>query len=807
MARPPRPDSTTRAASGVNRPRDHRGPDVTSPAHAPSPAAGGRFVVAAIVLLAAWAMLWAPQLFQARVFARGDWPMDAPYARFSADVWRAEHERALWNPYVFLGVPAAASLADPRPQYLPDAALDALSRLDAFPVWPPLVLPLLAHLAGMLAAAALVRALWRAGTPAMIWAGVAWGALPNLVVPFAYGHHAQLVTASLMPLSLLAVHGVMSAATSRAVLQRSVGLALVVALQVLAGHPQFVYFSALLSGAFGLERAWRFRRPRRLVVGLGAALLGLAMATVVWWPMALYGGDSIRGLASGVFLEEVRRYSLALRDFLVFVWPRAMGAHDPTYWGGLNGTDFPQYFGGLAVALALGLVTTGRAWRDGAARFLAGAAVVAALLALGTRLGPAYAVLHDVLPLWSRFRVAVAVIVVAQLAVALLSARALDLLLAKGDVRARAWAIAGGAALALAGVCAVSGGAFDAAYAGAATHARAGFPAASAAAAAAPARGDLALQLALAGAALLALAARSAGGAARHAVAPLLLVLGAFDLGRVTLPILRGATAERGALAAPAPPALAVVARGDSLHRASAMSLDELTRDNGWIDWRARFAGGAHGTPPLAWAQLAGSGLLQRAGVERALAIAWVHAAPGDSVTDADRPAADGAAGVWHVRGALPRAYAVSRVEAPGNDLAVLSAMVRPDWSPAAVAFAADPRAAREYPGAPSAALAWIVDRPDHQVFECDAPAAVFVVVADAWFAGWTARVDGAPAPLERVDHVARGVALEAGHHRITLDYVPPGWALGRAISGWAALAWVLLAVAAAWPRGVANDD
>jgi len=81
----------------------------------------------------------------------GDWPANLPFTEFSAQRWSALHQRTFWNPYVFAGIPSAASLADARPQYLPDVLLDALRVFDRLPVWPILVLPLLAHLVGMLA--------------------------------------------------------------------------------------------------------------------------------------------------------------------------------------------------------------------------------------------------------------------------------------------------------------------------------------------------------------------------------------------------------------------------------------------------------------------------------------------------------------------------------------------------------------------------------------------------------------------------------------------------------------------------------
>lgn len=48
------------------------------------------------------------------------------------------------------------------------------------------------------------------------------------------------------------------------------------------------------------------------------------------------------------------------------------------------------------------------------------------------------------------------------------------------------------------------------------------------------------------------------------------------------------------------------------------------------------------------------------------------------------------------------------------------------------------------------------------------------LLMADAWWSGWTAEVDGLEVPLLRANHAQRGVALEAGEHRVSLRYWPP---------------------------------
>ena len=46
-------------------------------------------------------------------------------------------------------------------------------------------------------------------------------------------------------------------------------------------------------------------------------------------------------------------------------------------------------------------------------------------------------------------------------------------------------------------------------------------------------------------------------------------------------------------------------------------------------------------------------------------------------------------------------------------------------------------------------------------------------MLADTWFPGWKATVDGRSAPIVRTDQLLRGVVLPAGAHTVEFTYVP----------------------------------
>jgi hypothetical protein len=88
-----------------------------------------------------------------------------------------------------------------------------------------------------------------------------------------------------------------------------------------------------------------------------------------------------------------------------------------------------------------------------------------------------------------------------------------------------------------------------------------------------------------------------------------------------------------------------------------------------------------------------------------------------------------------------------------------------------------------------------IVERlPTRWAFEVSADAPSRLVVANPFFPGWGATLDGGPVPLTAKPGEAITVPIEAGRHRIVLSYRPASLRVGLALAAAAALALVLLA-------------
>ena len=77
-----------------------------------------------------------------------------------------------------------------------------------------------------------------------------------------------------------------------------------------------------------------------------------------------------------------------------------------------------------------------------------------------------------------------------------------------------------------------------------------------------------------------------------------------------------------------------------------------------------------------------------------------------------------------------------------------------------------------------------------------------YLVLTDAWYAGWSATVDGRAAPIVPANFAFRAVPLERGHHEVVFTFSPPLLKVGLCISGFTAML-IVVGLAAA----VCADD
>lgn len=144
---------------------------------------------------------------------------------------------------------------------------------------------------------------------------------------------------------------------------------------------------------------------------------------------------------------------------------------------------------------------------------------------------------------------------------------------------------------------------------------------------------------------------------------------------------------------------------------------------------------------------------------------------------------------------AMPRAYVVPRAtllpDHPGVVLPTLAGLDPRET----VVMTADPLAGvATGPRQPFMPAEWTSADPDCPAMLVTTRAPGLLVVADSWMPGWTATVDGRPAPVLRGNHAQRVIPLpDAGRHVISMEYQPPGLLLGCATSLISVLAWIVI--------------
>jgi hypothetical protein len=139
----------------------------------------------------------------------------------------------------------------------------------------------------------------------------------------------------------------------------------------------------------------------------------------------------------------------------------------------------------------------------------------------------------------------------------------------------------------------------------------------------------------------------------------------------------------------------------------------------------------------------------------------------------------------------LPRAFVTYRASPAPPVEKLLPLLARASFDPLAESWVEGDAGLAGSGDPPARGAAATIVRDDPQVVEIDAMLAApgLVVLADTYYPGWTATVDGARAAILPTNHLFRGVRSPAGRHRIRFEYRPSSLALGAAVSLLTALA------------------
>jgi hypothetical protein len=133
---------------------------------------------------------------------------------------------------------------------------------------------------------------------------------------------------------------------------------------------------------------------------------------------------------------------------------------------------------------------------------------------------------------------------------------------------------------------------------------------------------------------------------------------------------------------------------------------------------------------------------------------------------------------------AFPRASVVYAAETIQDDAGAVTRVLDPAFDLRNTAVSSEPIGGLPaMPPRAAQATQIVEDSNQRVVVQALAEAPALLVLADQWYTGWEATIDGAPAPLVRVNAVLRGVPLTPGQHEIIFEFRPPALLAGGVLS------------------------
>lgn len=133
---------------------------------------------------------------------------------------------------------------------------------------------------------------------------------------------------------------------------------------------------------------------------------------------------------------------------------------------------------------------------------------------------------------------------------------------------------------------------------------------------------------------------------------------------------------------------------------------------------------------------------------------------------------------------ALPRAFLAGRAVIVDSPAEALATVTRSDFDPRAAVLLEEPSSPRLDAAAADPGTAEVrAISANRIVVHADARRPAYLVLSEAYYPGWRARVDGEVAPLYRADYLFRAVYLGPGSHEVVLTFAPRALPVAGAVS------------------------
>ncbi len=135
---------------------------------------------------------------------------------------------------------------------------------------------------------------------------------------------------------------------------------------------------------------------------------------------------------------------------------------------------------------------------------------------------------------------------------------------------------------------------------------------------------------------------------------------------------------------------------------------------------------------------------------------------------------------VWKNLDALPRAFIVHSAQI-ADDYTALARLQEPDFPADRLALLADGEPLNALSSRDSVEI--VAYQPERVQLSARTEQPGYLFLADSWYPGWHAMVDGRAAPIYRANVLFRAVPIEPGTHTIVFEYRPGSFVLGATIS------------------------
>lgn len=378
-------------------------------------AASNDYLRGALLLFLLHMFMFYPVYLENKVFLSSDVISASNAAAPLIKIYEDTGEYPFWQPYIFSGMPAYSSLTFTKFVYAPNLLLSLLGS-----PFPTKMFSLLFHL--FLAGFFTFLFLKRKGVNQMasLLGGVIFMMNPYLVTMFVFGHGSQAASAAYIPLALL----VISELWDNPTFLKAALTAMVLGFQLQRAHIQIVYYTWMLIGIyilFALVSDFKAKERtalilRKMGMAFGGMIVAFGLAAVLYIPVKLYSEWSIRGGGGGgAGIDYATQWSFSLGETMTFLVPSFYGFGGRTYWGDMPFTDYPNYMGIIALALALYAFVR---IRKRLVLFLIFVSIGSLLISFGRHFSLLYSLLYDYLPFFNKFRVPAMILILLQFSVA-----------------------------------------------------------------------------------------------------------------------------------------------------------------------------------------------------------------------------------------------------------------------------------------------------------------------------------------------------------------------------------------------------